>query len=48
MFVDKCTEYSELNGVGAALAPQPLPTFKLRARIEVEIGDALWQVLDIP
>ena len=33
-----------------ALAPQPSasPTFKLLAILEVEIRDALWQVLDIP
>ena len=33
---------------GEALAPQPSPTFKPFASHEVEIGDALWQVLDIP
>ena len=33
---------------GEALAPQPSPTFKHLAIVEVEIRDALWQVLDIP
>ena len=32
----------------AALALRPSPTFKQSASREVEIGDALWQVLDIP
>ena len=35
---------------GEALAPQPSPTFNLKplATVEVEIRDALWQILDIP
>ena len=34
--------------LGVALAPQPSPTFKPLAIVEVEIRDALWQILDIP
>ena len=42
----RCERATEEGGEG--LAPQPSPTSKPLAIPEVEIRDALWQVLDIP